>query len=147
MASGSTAFDTPAEAPGSLLVVDDDADFREELTLGLETLDLTVLAAASGAEALALLRADDRIAVVLTDIRMPEMDGWTLIAHARALLAPNRVPEFLVMSGNIEIASAPADALGSIETLTKPFGLRAAADAVRRAMRRAGLRRGRDARV
>lgn len=141
------ASDIAADAPVDLLVVDDDEDFRSELSLGLETLDLPVLTAASGAEALALLRENDRIAVVLTDIRMAGMDGWTLIAQARAMLGPERAPEFLVMSGNIEIVSAPEDAVGSVEILNKPFGLRAATDAVRRAVRRAGLRRDRDAGV
>lgn len=68
----------------SVLVVDDDADARELACRVLEEYDAHVTTAASGSEALKLLMTA-RPAVLLGDISMPEMDGYTMIRKVREL--------------------------------------------------------------
>lgn len=66
-----------------LLVVDDDPDAREVMARLLAEHDNEVVVAGSAAEALATLDAYDA-EVLLSDISMPEMDGYELIARVRA---------------------------------------------------------------
>jgi CheY-like chemotaxis protein len=69
--------------PRVVLVVDDDDDVRTLAVLLFEELGFTVRAAASGAEALALLEAEPGIVVLFSDVRMPGMNGVELAREAR----------------------------------------------------------------
>ncbi|PZV08964.1 MAG: histidine kinase [Leptolyngbya sp.] len=64
--------------------VDDSADTREFLTVLLEQYGASVITAGSASEALAALRTL-RADVLISDIGMPEMDGYKLIRRVRAL--------------------------------------------------------------
>lgn len=73
--------------PNRILVVDDEPDLELLITQRFRKRirgeELSFLFASNGEEALARLRADDLIDVVLTDINMPVMDGLTLLARLR----------------------------------------------------------------
>src|SRR5882762_7838100 len=74
---------TPSPAaPLKILVVDDEPNVLEALADTLVEDGHTVLRAASGRDALALLDGGERVDVVITDLGMPGMTGWEL---ARAL--------------------------------------------------------------
>jgi signal transduction histidine kinase/ActR/RegA family two-component response regulator len=78
-----------AEVPPDLqgvrvLLVDDDPETRRMLPLTLETFGAEVTAAASAAEALAILLREP-MDVMVADIGMPEEDGYSLIGKVRAL--------------------------------------------------------------
>jgi len=66
--------------PKRVLVVDDDSVIREILSSVLQRHDLTVDAAADGAAAVALLR-ENAYAVVLLDLMMPGVDGFSVLDH------------------------------------------------------------------
>jgi CheY-like chemotaxis protein len=66
----------------SILIVDDDPGIRSLYIDVLREAGHHVAVANDGVEALARLRADGLPCVVLSDVRMPRMDGWEL---ARAL--------------------------------------------------------------
>lgn len=74
----------PTLASVNVLVVDDDPRVREMLSRMLETHGATVTAVETAPEALAILQAW-RPDVLLSDLRMPEKDGYWLIAQVRAL--------------------------------------------------------------
>ncbi len=75
----------PVEIEGlRVLIVDDEPDVRELLTVVLERCKVIVFAAASAQEALALLQAH-RPHVLVSDIGMPGEDGYALIRQVRAL--------------------------------------------------------------
>ncbi len=80
------AFDAIDLGGVSVLVVDDDADARELLGSLLERCRARVRLAASGEEGLVLLQAECPH-VLVSDIGMPEMDGYEFIRHVRALPA------------------------------------------------------------
>ena len=61
-----------------VLVVDDDANVRALYADALEEFGHTVAMASDGAAALEALRTGDHPCVVLTDLRMPQMDGFEL---------------------------------------------------------------------
>ncbi len=66
-------------AYGPILVVDDDDAFRQEVVDALRDQGYTVIDARDGVEALTHLRSERKPALVLLDIMMPVMDGWTLL--------------------------------------------------------------------
>jgi CheY-like chemotaxis protein len=67
-----------------VLVVDDDADVREGLTRLLRSKGYAAVAAASGRSALELLRhMADKPALLIVDVRMPEMTGPDLVARLK----------------------------------------------------------------
>jgi len=91
-AGTTVVLDLPLTTPaiGTVLLADDDAASRRVLTGLLEGLADRVLEAGDGREALALIAAD-RVDLVLTDMRMPGMDGTTLLARL-----PAPVPAIIV---------------------------------------------------
>ena len=109
-----------AEAPLRVLVVDDEAPARRRLRQLLddcaEALPLTVVGeAASGREALDLLHAVTAD-LVLTDIRMPDMDGLELARHALKLAQP---PVIIFTTAYQEHALAAFE-VNAVDYLLKP---------------------------
>lgn len=101
-----------------LLVVDDDADLLQLISMRLSAAGHEVVAAASGEEALALFHAR-RPQVVITDLRMAGMDGMVLFTHLQNL-APLVPVIILTAHGTIPEAVA-ATQKGVFSFLTKPF--------------------------
>jgi CheY-like chemotaxis protein len=100
----------------TVLVVDDDADFRLVVCAALTTRGYAVLTAANGQEALGQLRRSSP-AVLLLDLQMPVLDGWVVLRQLRAQQLPVRV---VVISG--ETGAAWAEALQLADgSLPKPF--------------------------
>jgi len=76
----------------TVLLVDDSAFFRELLAPLIKAAGYRVVAAASAADALAALKSDTRFDLIVTDIDMPEMDGFALAEAVRAMPAAAAVP-------------------------------------------------------
>lgn len=89
-----------------LVVVDDDPIQLKLAVRRLELAGFTVLRAIDGEEALALVRAEAPDAVV-SDIVMPNMDGFRLCEEIRADAAIARVPVLLITNSSLD----PADHL------------------------------------
>ncbi len=70
-------------ASWQVLVVDDEPDSLDVVMMVLSASGATVFAAANGQEGLELFRRMQP-SVVLTDLSMPEMDGWQLLQEIRA---------------------------------------------------------------
>ena len=103
-----------------ILVVDDDPLNRQLLVGGLEHEGYAVLQSANGQKALTVLAAD-LSDLVITDIEMPEMDGYALLEH-RARDGRLREIPFIVISGVEEMASVVrCSGLGAEDYLPKPF--------------------------
>ena len=66
-----------------ILVCDDDRDIVSALRIYLEAEGYEVLAAYNGKDALALLRKDSEVALLILDIMMPELDGISTLAALR----------------------------------------------------------------
>lgn len=104
----------------NLLIVDDQKHIRDGLQAMLRQFPQPfeqLYCAASGVEALQLLRQHS-IQLVITDIRMPDMDGLTLMSHAKE---EQIKAEFLIISGYSDFAYAQrAIELGAKGYLLKP---------------------------
>ncbi len=103
------------EAGGRVLVVDDDADMRHRLRLLLERSGWLVQEAANGADALTRLRpAPD---LILLDLTMPVMDGFSFLHRLRETAGCADVP-VIVLSAR-DITAAERDRLASAENILK----------------------------
>jgi CheY-like chemotaxis protein/HAMP domain-containing protein/signal transduction histidine kinase len=76
----------------TVLLVDDDARNIFALSSVLERRGMQVLTATTGREAIELIEQTPRLAIVLMDIMMPEMDGYQTIENIRGNPAYRRLP-------------------------------------------------------
>jgi excisionase family DNA binding protein len=125
---GTGGFDEGA-APGAhpdsgpprrprVLVVDDESSIRDLLTKTLALAEYDVDASPDGRAAIVRLRAQS-YDLLITDLKMPGMDGLTLIREARRL-APS-LPVVIITAYSTEASAIEAINLGVHGYLTKPF--------------------------
>jgi CheY-like chemotaxis protein len=102
----------------TILVTDDQAEVRDIIVEFLSAPGRTVLAAADAREALSLL-AEHEVDLLITDVRMPGMDGFELARQAKALRPGMSI---IHLSGYYaEASEASGPVLGPV--LRKPFAL------------------------
>jgi DNA-binding NtrC family response regulator len=103
-----------------ILIVDDKASLRKMLKEALEAQGHEVRAVAGGSEALLALKRQGA-ALVLTDLRMPDIDGLALTRELRSR-APETAVVVMTAYGSVDTA-VEAMRLGAANFLTKPFSL------------------------
>jgi twitching motility two-component system response regulator PilH len=107
----------------SVLVLEDAYDAREDLAFLIESRGYTVVTAADGSEAITKLRTmPEPPGLILLDLLMPAMDGWTFGTALRAEPLFRNIP-IVVLSG-VPDFKAQADALGALDALEKPVDLK-----------------------
>jgi CheY-like chemotaxis protein len=113
-------FPAPRDIAGAVLVVDDEEEVRDMMSLVLERRGMSVLSCSDGAEALAAFEADPTLwDVVVTDYYMPELRGDELIRRVKAL-APD-VP-CVLCTGFGEVVTDKDVREGSVDAfLLKPM--------------------------
>jgi CheY-like chemotaxis protein len=108
----------PSPPRPKILCVDDEPAVLEGLGLHLRR-RFEVLTAPGGAQGLEILKSDPQVVVVMSDMRMPGMDGATFLSRARQI-APDTVR--LLLSGHSDLTSAinAVNEGGIFRFLTKP---------------------------
>ncbi|MEO1592124.1 MAG: response regulator transcription factor [Cyanobacteria bacterium J06632_22] len=103
-----------------ILIVDDDNTLRAALTRYLQERGFSVRDASSGAAALDLFEQDPPDLVV-SDVLMPEMDGYEFCTQLRGIRAGQLVP-FIFLSGKGELDDrVQGHSIGADDYLVKPF--------------------------
>lgn len=105
--------------PVTVLAVDDEPVNLRLLDAVLSPRGHRVLTAASGQEALTLLKRND-IDIVLLDIVMPDMDGHAVCRHIRATEATEFLPVVMITASGREQRLAALES-GADDFVTKPF--------------------------
>ena len=115
----------------TILVVDDEPNIIEVLEMVLQDEGMEVLKAGSGQAALALLR-DNKVDLVISDIKMPDFSGIELLQEAKPL-SPDTVFIMITAFASTETA---IEALqhGAYDYITKPFKMEGLRAIVRRAL-------------
>ena len=113
-----------------IILVEDDCDQRLALKLALELEGYTVRDASNGRAAQALLNERPPM-FLITDLFMPEIDGFELIESVRRRSPQTKI---IVVSGGGQRAKsdylATAELIGVDATLHKPFEMQALLDAL-----------------
>jgi putative two-component system response regulator len=131
------AADTP---PARILVLDDEEPVRVALARFLRGRGFDVVVEGSAVAALELL-ASGRFAVLLCDVRMPEMSGLEVVP--RALQIDGDLAIVMLTAVNDAATATEALAHGAMDYLVKPIELINLQTAVGRALHRRGLEMGR----
>ena len=109
----------PDPAVGAhVLVVDDDKSVRETMADLLELVGFHPVQASDAAEAMVILRQQNLIGALITDLTMPGADGITLIRQALEI-KPN-LPAILLTGYAEQVTSVTTIAGGNFHVLRKP---------------------------
>ena len=115
-----------------VLIVDDDEGVRNTLSAILKELRLTPVAVSDGVEAMKVINSQ-KIDLIITDLMMPNMDGFEFIQNSRQVNA--NIP-IVVISGFAEVNNAvEALSLGAYNFITKPFTIREIENIIKRGLR------------
>jgi len=110
-----------------ILLVDDNAVVRDMLVDLVGSLGYAADAASGGAEALALFD-QNRYDIVLTDLLMPGMSGWEVLAAVRQ--RNPRIP-VVIITGTAPTADDPRAAQAGVAVLRKPVDVKALDDTIK----------------
>ncbi len=119
------------------LIVDDEPDIRELLTITLQRMDIPSKAAADLSEARALLAQED-FDLCLTDMRLPDGDGLELVEHIQKSY-PELPVAVITAHGNMETA-IQALKTGAFDFVSKPVDLENLRNLVSNALKLAAKR-------
>jgi len=110
---------SPAPAPGTILIVDDNRVNRLMLARGLEQDGHTVAFAEHGGEALDLLR-QQKFDLILLDVLMPELDGYEVLAKLKADPLLRDIPVIVTSALDELDGVVRCLEMGAEDYLTKP---------------------------
>lgn len=108
------------EGPPAILVADDSAVVRTKLKRLLEGAGFTVLQVNDGNEALAALESNPEVAVLITDLEMPNKDGFELIADVHGSLTTEDLP-VIAITGHDELHGRVGQIEGVYGIFKKPW--------------------------
>src|ERR1700741_1696376 len=115
----------------SILIVDDEPFLREIMGGWLARVAGQVFSAGNGVQALEVL-ADNKIDLILSDIRMPVMDGLTLLKKIKETRV--QTPEVIFLSGFSDVPLREAYDMGAEAILEKPISREELLDIAKRAL-------------
>jgi DNA-binding NtrC family response regulator len=101
-----------------VMLVDDEVPFVDTMTKRLSKRDLEIVAAHSGPEALEKLSANDKVDVVILDVKMPLMDG---VETLREIKRAHPIVEVIMLTGHATVETGiEGMKLGAFDYLVKP---------------------------
>lgn len=112
-----------------VLVVDDDERMQRLVRNMLKPFGHEVISARDGAEAVNLAR-NQKPTVILMDILMPGMDGYTALGEIKKDLLSREIPVVMLTGVDFDMNKKLAERLGSNGYLTKPFTRKDLLDAI-----------------
>jgi two-component system chemotaxis response regulator CheY len=105
-----------------ILAVDDSATVRKFVSVSLSMQGFQVITASDGMDALEKL-PQQHVDLVITDLNMPNMDGFELIRALRENPQYRDLPVIILTSLTDEVSRETGAGLGVTSFLTKPFSL------------------------
>ena len=106
--------------PHPILCVDDSASIRQMVTFALQSAGYRAETAVDGADALTKLSGNP-LALIITDLNMPTLDGIGMIRKIRALPAYAGVPIVMLTTESDDTKKQEGKAAGATGWLVKPF--------------------------
>lgn len=106
--------------PHPILCVDDSASIRQMVSFALQSAGYRAETAVDGADALTKLTGNP-LALIITDLNMPNLDGIGMIRKIRALPAYAGVPIVMLTTESDDAKKQEGKAAGATGWLVKPF--------------------------
>lgn len=103
-----------------VLVIDDDPWIVRSTAMVLEAQGMTVVTAASGAEGIAIARAQHP-SVILLDIMMPGLNGWETLERLKLDTATQDIPVVIFSARDMQRSGAVSRDRGAEAYVRKPF--------------------------
>jgi type II secretory ATPase GspE/PulE/Tfp pilus assembly ATPase PilB-like protein/ActR/RegA family two-component response regulator len=125
--------------PPAILLVDDDAMLRHLATSILESGGYRVLSAADGDAALQIIDRGQDVALVVTDLRMPGMDGEAVLARLRSKVATAMLPVIVLTGSDEHDTEVRLMDAGADDYIRKPIDPPRFLARIKAALRRAGV--------
>ncbi len=116
------------------LIIEDDKDISELISIHLSDLDLEVDKAYDGKDGL-MKALNNRYRFILLDIRLPLLDGFEVCKRLR--IEKNHTPVLMITSRSEEIDKVLGLEIGADDYITKPFSIRELLARVKAVLRRA----------
>ncbi|MBO3274773.1 response regulator [Pseudomonas schmalbachii] len=104
----------------TVLIVDDSSSFRQVVGIALKGAGYNVLEACDGKDALTKLDGR-KINLIVSDVNMPVMDGFTFVKSAKQLPAYRFTPVIMLTTEASEAKKAEGKAAGVRAWVVKPF--------------------------
>lgn len=121
-----------------ILVVDDEERMQKLLKDFLKMKDYEVLLARNGEEAIDLFFKEKSIALIILDVMMPKMDGWTALKTIRE---HSKVPVIMLTARSEENDELKGFDYGADEYISKPFSPKILVARVEALLRRSGVQK------
>ena len=121
-----------------ILVVDDEERMQKLLKDFLKMKDYEVLLAGNGEEAIDLFFKEKSIALIILDVMMPKMDGWTALKTIRE---HSKVPVIMLTARSEENDELKGFDYGADEYISKPFSPKILVARVEALVRRSGVQK------
>lgn len=121
-----------------ILVVDDEERMQKLLSDFLKMKDYEVLLAGNGEEAIDLFFKEKSIALIILDVMMPKMDGWTALKTIREY---SKVPVIMLTARSEENDELKGFDYGADEYISKPFSPKILVARVEALLRRSGVQK------
>jgi two-component system chemotaxis response regulator CheY len=102
------------------LAVDDSRTIREMVSFTLKNIGFEVLEAENGEEGLALLK-NNTPNLIISDVNMPKMDGFTFVKALRELPQLKLTPVLMLTTENTDDKKAVGREAGATGWIVKPF--------------------------
>lgn len=121
-----------------ILVVDDEERMQKLLSDFLKMKDYEVILAGNGEEAIDLFFKEKSIALIILDVMMPKMDGWTALKTIRE---HSKVPVIMLTARSEENDELKGFDYGADEYISKPFSPKILVARVEALLRRSGVQK------
>jgi len=119
----------------TVLIIEDDTQVRQFITLLLELEGFNTLQAIDGDKGLRLARKE-RVALVLLDLRLPGRDGWSVLEEIKGDTNLRNIP-VIVFTASAGVESRDqALSMGAAEYLTKPLSAASLMESILRILKR-----------
>ena len=105
----------------AIMVVDDSAIIRMQLSTVLESNGYEAVQASTGIEALEVAKSRNDIRLVITDVNMPGMNGLTLLSELRGMSSYSEVPVFVLTTESTAHMQEQGRDRGASAWIVKPF--------------------------
>ena len=107
---------------GTLMLIEDEREQREVLTLMFESEGYSVLAAETAEKAIELL-GNANPDLIISDVKLPGMDGFSLYDHVRNQTPTKEIPFMFITGYNDPLSISRVMKLGPVAYVTKPYNL------------------------